>query len=241
MKTGGNPDERVARIMFEQTGGPDGVASLCCAQTARCTPDRRSLVVVSPVPGPRPSMAMTMSGFPIFPLRKARSWNFAASALRPAHAASRPATKSHRPAVMSEVACRCRPTLRSARQAMCGVMNNWQDINSCFGVPPEPLSTRCGGQGVTIFFGMAETGAPTADRAGGRARRAMRLDSRPRLSCRLMRSMCGYVTATPSAVGPWISFDRGGVGGCAAAASSWLTIGGSPGQRLSLQAHRRTR
>ena len=36
------------------------------------------------------------------------------------------------------------------------VMNNWQDINSCFGVPPEPLSTRCGGQGVTIFFGMAK-------------------------------------------------------------------------------------
>ena len=36
------------------------------------------------------------------------------------------------------------------------VMNNWQDIDSCFGVPPEPLSTRCGGQGVTIFFGMAK-------------------------------------------------------------------------------------
>jgi streptogramin lyase len=36
------------------------------------------------------------------------------------------------------------------------VMNNWQDIDSCFGVPPEPLSTRCGGQGVVIFFGMAK-------------------------------------------------------------------------------------
>jgi hypothetical protein len=36
------------------------------------------------------------------------------------------------------------------------VMNNWQDIDSCFGVPDEPLSTRCGGQGVTIFFGMAK-------------------------------------------------------------------------------------
>ena len=30
------------------------------------------------------------------------------------------------------------------------VMNNWEDIESCFGVPPEELSTRCGGQGVTI-------------------------------------------------------------------------------------------
>ena len=36
------------------------------------------------------------------------------------------------------------------------VMNNWQDIDSCFGVPDEALSTRCGGQGVTIFYGMAK-------------------------------------------------------------------------------------
>jgi hypothetical protein len=36
------------------------------------------------------------------------------------------------------------------------VMNNWQDIDSCFGTPPEPLSTRCGGQGVVIFYGMAK-------------------------------------------------------------------------------------
>jgi hypothetical protein len=36
------------------------------------------------------------------------------------------------------------------------VMNNWQDIDSCFGVPPETLSTLCGGQGVTIFYGMAK-------------------------------------------------------------------------------------
>jgi streptogramin lyase len=36
------------------------------------------------------------------------------------------------------------------------VMNNWQEIDSCFGVPPEALSTRCGGQGVVVFFGMAK-------------------------------------------------------------------------------------
>jgi hypothetical protein len=36
------------------------------------------------------------------------------------------------------------------------VMNNWQDIDSCFGVPNEAVSTRCGGQGVTVFFGMAK-------------------------------------------------------------------------------------
>jgi hypothetical protein len=36
------------------------------------------------------------------------------------------------------------------------VMDNWQDIDSCFGDPAEELSTRCGGQGVTVFFGMAK-------------------------------------------------------------------------------------
>jgi len=36
------------------------------------------------------------------------------------------------------------------------VMNNWQDIDSCFFGAPEAVSTRCGGQGVTVFFGMAK-------------------------------------------------------------------------------------
>jgi hypothetical protein len=36
------------------------------------------------------------------------------------------------------------------------VMNNWQDIDSCIGTPKEALSTRCGGQGVVIFYGMAK-------------------------------------------------------------------------------------
>jgi len=35
-------------------------------------------------------------------------------------------------------------------------MNNWQDIDSCIGTPKEALSTRCGGEGITIFYGMAK-------------------------------------------------------------------------------------
>ncbi len=35
-------------------------------------------------------------------------------------------------------------------------MNNWQDIDSCFGIHNEAYSTRCGGQGVVIFYGMAK-------------------------------------------------------------------------------------
>jgi hypothetical protein len=40
------------------------------------------------------------------------------------------------------------------------VMNNWQDIGSCIGKPQEAVSTRCGGQGVVIFFGMAKPVRP---------------------------------------------------------------------------------
>ena len=35
-------------------------------------------------------------------------------------------------------------------------INNWQDIDSCVGKPREAISTRCGGQGVVVFYGMAK-------------------------------------------------------------------------------------
>jgi hypothetical protein len=36
------------------------------------------------------------------------------------------------------------------------VIDNWQDIASCFGDPNDALSTLCGGQGMVIFYGMAK-------------------------------------------------------------------------------------
>jgi hypothetical protein len=36
------------------------------------------------------------------------------------------------------------------------VTNNWQDIDSCYKNAADALSTRCGGQGVVIFYGMAK-------------------------------------------------------------------------------------
>ena len=45
-------------------------------------------------------------------------------------------------------------------------MNNWQDIDSCIGTPKEALSTRCGGQGVVVFYGMAKPCARSTDRPG---------------------------------------------------------------------------
>jgi hypothetical protein len=36
------------------------------------------------------------------------------------------------------------------------VIDNWQTIANCYGDPVEALSTSCGGQGITMFFGMAK-------------------------------------------------------------------------------------
>jgi hypothetical protein len=36
------------------------------------------------------------------------------------------------------------------------VVNNWQNVDSCFPGSPEALSTLCGGQGMTVFYGMAK-------------------------------------------------------------------------------------
>jgi hypothetical protein len=35
-------------------------------------------------------------------------------------------------------------------------INNWQDIDNCFTGGDEATSTRCGGQGVVVFYGMAK-------------------------------------------------------------------------------------
>ena len=51
------------------------------------------------------------------------------------------------------------------------VSNNWQDPNSCYGKPDEGLSTRCGGQGMVVFYGMAKPvrSRRSVQRAGSRA------------------------------------------------------------------------
>ena len=36
------------------------------------------------------------------------------------------------------------------------VANNWPDYNVCFGEASEALLTRCGGNGLTVFYGMAK-------------------------------------------------------------------------------------
>jgi hypothetical protein len=155
-ETGGNFDERVTRIMHEQTGGPDGGSVTLLRPDGSQYPG--SPFTGGGLPGP---WAATVDG-------NDTVWisNFAA--------ADSPIT--HLCGVRTE---NCPPGFKTGDQISppggyvggglqmqtdlaigpagdVWVMNNWQDIGSCFGVPPEALSTRCGGQGVVIFFGMAK-------------------------------------------------------------------------------------
>ena len=36
------------------------------------------------------------------------------------------------------------------------VSNNWQEPSACYGKADEGLSTRCGGHGMVVFYGMAK-------------------------------------------------------------------------------------
>ena len=156
LKTGGNADEVLTRAMAKQTGGADGGSVTLLRPDGSQYPG--SPFTGGGLPGP---WAATIDG-------NDNVWisNFAAP--------NSPITELC--GVRTE---NCPPGFKTGDQISppggyvggglqmqtdlaintsgdVWVMNNWQDIDSCFGVPPEALSTRCGGQGVTVFFGMAK-------------------------------------------------------------------------------------
>ncbi len=156
MKAGGNIDERLARIMFEQTGGPDGGSVSLLRPDG--TPYPGSPFTGGGLPGP---WAATIDG-------NDNVWisNFA-PAQSPIVELCGVRTETCPPGFKTgdQISppggyvgggLQMQTDLAISPAGDVWVMNNWQDINSCFGVPPEPLSTRCGGQGVTVFFGMAK-------------------------------------------------------------------------------------
>jgi hypothetical protein len=63
-------------------------------------------------------------------------------------------------------------------------INNWQDINSCFPGADEADSTRCGGQGVVIFYDMAK---PVRAPQIGQARQPSAVAHRMTLTFYLLR------------------------------------------------------
>jgi hypothetical protein len=155
-KFGGNFDERLARTMFEQTGGVDG------GSVALLRPDGSpypgSPFIGGGLPGP---WAATIDG-------NDNVWisNFA-GAQSPIVELCGVRTETCPPGFKTgdQISpsggyvgggLQMQTDLAISPAGDVWVMNNWQDINSCFGVPPETLSTRCGGQGVVIFYGMAK-------------------------------------------------------------------------------------
>ena len=156
MKAGGNIDERLTRTMFGQTGGADG----------------GSLALLRPDGSPYPGSPFIGSGLPgpwaVVVDGDDNVWvsNFA-GAQSPIAELCGARTETCPPGFKTgdQISppggyvgggLQMQTDLAISPAGDVWVMNNWQDINSCFGVPPEPLSTRCGGQGVTIFFGMAK-------------------------------------------------------------------------------------
>jgi hypothetical protein len=156
LKTGGNADEKLTRAMFKQQGGREGGSVTLLRPDGSEYPG--SPFIGGGLPGP---WAATIDG-------NDNVWisNFAA--------ANSPIVQLC--GIRTE---NCPPGMKTGDQISppggyvggglqmqtdlaigpagdVWVMNNWQDIDSCFGVPSEVLSTRCGGQGVTIFFGMAK-------------------------------------------------------------------------------------
>jgi Streptogramin lyase len=160
METGGNFDERVTHTMFQQRGGPDG------GSVSLLRPDGTDYPG-SPFTGggiPAPFAVVVdgndnvwISNFagaqsPIVELCGARTENCPPG--------MKTGDQISPPGGYVGGGLQMQTDLSISPAGDVWVINNWQDIDSCFGVPAEELSTRCGGQGVVIFFGMAKPVRP---------------------------------------------------------------------------------
>jgi hypothetical protein len=156
LKTGGNVDERVTRIMFKQRGGRDGGSVTLLRPDGSEYPG--SPFTGGGLPGP---WAATIDGndnvwvsnfagahAPIVQLCGVRTENCPPG--------FKTGDQISPPGGYVGGGLQMQTDLAIGPAGDVWVMNNWQDIDSCFGVPDEALSTRCGGQGVVIFFGMAK-------------------------------------------------------------------------------------
>lgn len=156
LKTGGDYDEYLTKTMFKQRGGPDG----------------GSVTLLRPDGGQYPGSPFTGGSLPgpwaVVVDGDDNVWisNFAGAQGQIAHLCG----------VRTE---NCPPGMKTGDQISppegyvggglqmqtdlaigpagdVWVIDNWQVIDSCFPGAPEALSTLCGGQGVTVFFGMAK-------------------------------------------------------------------------------------
>ena len=156
MKGGGDFDETLTRTMFEQKGGPDGGSVTLLRPDG--TEYSGSPFTGGGLPGPWAAVVdgndnVWISNFagaqsPIVQLCGVRTENCPPG--------MKTGDQISPPGGYVGGGLQMQTDLAIDPAGNVWVMNNWQDIDSCFGTPPEALSTRCGGQGVTIFYGMAK-------------------------------------------------------------------------------------
>jgi streptogramin lyase len=153
---GGNVDRTLAYSMFEQKGGPDGGSVSLFRPDGTQFPG--SPFTGGGLPGP---WAATIAGDDTVWIS-----NFAGAVGRIAHLCGAktencpPGFKTgdqiSPPGGYVGGGLQMQTDLAISPTGDVWVMDNWQTINSCYGDPVEALSTRCGGQGITIFYGMAK-------------------------------------------------------------------------------------
>ena len=156
MKGGGDFDETLTRTMFEQKGGPDGGSVTLLRPDG--TEYSGSPFTGGGLPGPWAAVVdgndnVWISNFagaqsPIVHLCGVRTENCPPG--------MKTGDQISPPGGYVGGGLQMQTDLAIDPAGNVWVMNNWQDIDSCFGTPPEALSTLCGGQGVTIFYGMAK-------------------------------------------------------------------------------------
>ena len=159
MKTGGDFDETLTRTMFEQKGGPDGGSVTLLRPDGTQYPG--SPFTGGGLPGPWAAVVdgndnVWISNFagaqsPIVQLCGVRTENCPPGI--------KTGDQISPPGGYVGGGLQMQTDLAIDPAGNVWVMNNWQDIDSCFGTPPEALSTRCGGQGVTLFY---VSGSPTS-------------------------------------------------------------------------------
>ena len=154
--SGGNVDRTLAYSMFEQKGGPDGGSVSLFRPDG--TPFPGSPYQGGGLPGP---WAATVAGDDTVWIS-----NFAGAVGRIAHLCGAktencpPGFKTgdqiSPPGGYVGGGLQMQTDLAISPTGDVWVIDNWQTIASCYGDPVEALSTNCGGQGITIFFGMAK-------------------------------------------------------------------------------------
>ena len=144
-------------------------ASRCCGRTARSIPARRSRAAVFPVPGLRPSTATTTSGFPTSPMPNSPIAQLCGVRTENCPPGMKTGDQISPPGGYVGGGLQMQTDLAIDPAGDVWVMNNWQDIDSCFGDPRRSALDPLRRPGRDDLLRHGQAGARAADRPGARA------------------------------------------------------------------------